>query len=94
MAHNLTRACVKIDVEGAGVEVWQGTKNQKDRIAWLIIEIIGPETEASLPAAIIAETGWNAFYIRDYELVRSKAGEFKYADPFYNWLFTAPMLAL
>jgi hypothetical protein len=52
--------------------------------------MLGPEAEAQLPGRIITETGWNAYYIRDYELVRSRAGEFEYVAPFYNWLFTNP----
>jgi FkbM family methyltransferase len=91
--HSLNRACVKIDVEGAGVSVWSGTRTQRDRIAWLVMEIIGPETDAQLPGQIITETGWNGYYIRDYELVPSRAGEFEYVTPFYNWLFTSADLS-
>ncbi len=87
--HDLNRVCVKVDVEGAGVSVWSGTRTEKDRIAWLVIEIIGPEAVAELPSRIISETGWNGFYIRDYELIPSRAGEFDYVSPFYNWLFTS-----
>jgi len=86
--HDLRNVCVKIDVEGAGVSVWSGASRVIDRIGWFIIEIIGPELEADLPRRIIRESGWNAWYIRDFELVRSVQGEFNYAAPFYNWLFT------
>ncbi|MHB2169132.1 FkbM family methyltransferase [Alsobacter sp. R-9] len=86
---NITDACVKIDVEGAGVAAWCGLAPAAGRIGSVIIEIIGPETEAQLPYRIIQETGWNAFYIRDYELVPSRLGEFDYVAPFYNWLFTS-----
>jgi hypothetical protein len=88
--HDLNRACVKIDVEGAGVSAWSGMRTQRDRTAWLVMEMLGPEAEAQLPGRIITETGWNAYYIRDYELVPSRAGEFEYVAPFYNWLFTSP----
>lgn len=93
LAHYLTEndiqhACVKVDVEGAGCAVWDGLSSAADRVDWLVMEIIGPEAEAELPRRIISETGWRAYYIRDYELVRSQAGEFTYKAPFYNWLFT------
>jgi FkbM family methyltransferase len=88
VSRDLSGACVKVDVEGAGVAVWEGAVAAIDRIDWFIIEIIGPEADADLPARIIAESGWNAFYLRDYELVPSHRGEFEYVDPFYNWLFT------
>lgn len=86
--NNCGRACVKVDVEGAGVAVWEGLVAKIDRVDALIMEIIGPEAEANLPGRIISEAGFNAFYIRDYELIPSQAGEFTYVAPFYNWLFT------
>ena len=70
-------------VEGAGVAAWAGLRPAQDRIRWLIMEIIGPEAQANLPG----RTGWNAYYIRDYELVPSRTGEFEHRAPFYNWLF-------
>lgn len=86
--HNLHHACVKIDVEGAGQAVWNGAQGAIDRIDWLIMEIIGAEVEAKVPRQIISKTGWNAWYIRDFDLVRSVDGQYNYVDPFYNWLFT------
>jgi FkbM family methyltransferase len=86
-ANRIENACVKIDVEGAGVAAWAGLRPAQDRIKWLIMEIVGPEARANLPGRIITETGWNAYYIRDYELVQSHTGEFEYRAPFYNWLF-------
>jgi hypothetical protein len=74
-------------VEGAGAAVWEGARRAYRRIDWLIFEILGPEIEAELPKRIISDTGWNAYYIRDFDLVRSEAGEFEYREPFYNWLF-------
>ena len=86
-ANRIENACVKIDVEGAGVAAWAGLRPAQDRIKWLLMEIIGPEAQANLPGRIIIETGWNAYYNRDYELVQSHTGEFEYRAPFYNWLF-------
>ena len=87
VANDLTDVCLKIDVEGAGSLAWAGTEGARDRISWLLIEIIGPEVAENLPRRILEETGWSAYYIRDYELVPSIAGEFDYRAPFYNWLF-------
>jgi FkbM family methyltransferase len=87
--NQIEHACIKIDVEGAGAAVWNGTGGGHERIDWLIFEIIGPELAADLPRRIIAETGWDAYYIRDFDLVHSQAGEFEYREPFYNWLFCA-----
>lgn len=84
---NAYRACLKIDVEGAGAAVWRGTKPALDRVSWMIFEIIGPESEQELPKQIISEAGWFAYYIRDRELVQSRSGEYQYRAPFYNWLF-------
>jgi FkbM family methyltransferase len=88
VARDLRHVCVKVDVEGAGPAVWEGALGARERIDWLIMEIIGPDYEADLPRRIIEETGWGAWYIRDFELVPSLAGEFEYRTPFYNWLFT------
>ena len=85
--HGLRETCVKVDVEGAGELVWAGARRAASRIKWLIMEILQPEVEARLPARIIAETGWSGYYIRDFELVQSREGEFEYRAPFYNWLF-------
>jgi FkbM family methyltransferase len=87
--NQIDHACVKIDVEGAGAAVWDGARQARQRIDWLIYEIIGPELSADLPKRIMTDTGWNAYYIRDFDLVRSRAGEFEYREPFYNWLFCA-----
>lgn len=83
----LSHACIKVDVEGAGLAVWEGTSGVRDRIDWLIYEIVRPEVEACLCQRIIIETGWHAYYIRDYELIHSSDGSFDYREPFYNWLF-------
>lgn len=85
--HDLANACVKVDVEGAGEIVWAGARSVVNRIKWLIMEMLQPEIDARLPARIIADTGWNAYYIRDFDLVHSTQGEFEYRAPFYNWLF-------
>lgn len=86
--HDVDDAGIKVDVEGGGDAVWRGATGAHSRIAFLIVEMLRPELDAALPRRIIEETGWNAYYIRDYELVRSLAGEFTYKHPFYNWLFT------
>jgi FkbM family methyltransferase len=85
--HHLDRAIVKIDVEGAGADVWAGARGAIPKIEHLVIEIIEPEVKSKLPQKIISETGWKAYYIRDYDLIHSVGGEFTYVSPFWNWLF-------
>jgi hypothetical protein len=53
------------------------------------MEMLDPEMKAGLPRRIMAETGWHAYYIRDFSLIRSLDGEFEYRPPFFNWLLCA-----
>jgi FkbM family methyltransferase len=85
--HNLDRAIVKIDVEGAGSEAWAGVGQAVSKIEYLVIEMLEPEVSSGLALRIISETGWQAYYIRDFDLVHSAGGEFKYVHPHVNWLF-------
>jgi FkbM family methyltransferase len=86
--HQLDRAILKVDAEGAGSDVWDGAgSNAIPKIEYLVIEIIEAEVRSRLPQRIISETGWQAYYIRDYDLVHSVGGEFRYVAPFWNWLF-------
>jgi FkbM family methyltransferase len=80
-------ALVKVDVEGAGEKVWQGAANTSKSIRYLVMEMLAPEIEAGLPARIIREIDFKAYYIRDWELVPSVEGAFEYVAPFWNWLF-------
>ena len=85
---DIREACVKIDVEGAGVAVWDGLKAAKDRVRWLLFEIIGPEDKAGLVSRISAETGWHAYYICDWKLLHSSAVT-GFVPPYLDWLFCA-----
>jgi FkbM family methyltransferase len=95
--HEVAHACLKVDVEGFGAEVWEGLRPAVDRVDWLIMEMIAPEWAANLPARIPAESGWRAYYIRDFELREWRADKptapgkssYDYLDPCYNWLFCA-----
>ncbi|MCX7140582.1 MAG: FkbM family methyltransferase [Proteobacteria bacterium] len=87
--HNIQEALIKIDVEGAGCQVWEGLGCEWKRARWIIYEIIGPEAEARLPETISNETGWDSYYIRDFQLIRTDFADYKYVPPFWNWLFTA-----
>jgi FkbM family methyltransferase len=86
-ARGIGNALVKVDVEGAGENVWNGAVETSKAIRYLVIEMIGPEIAADLPARIIRETDFKAYYIRDFELIPSVDGTFQYVDPFWNWLF-------
>jgi FkbM family methyltransferase len=86
-ANEVQSALVKIDVEGAGAQVWSGASSEVSRVKYFLMEMLEPEIRARLPATLIAEGGLNAYYIRDYDLVQSTSGEFDYVAPFWNWLF-------
>lgn len=83
----LWNAVVKVDVEGYGAEVWDGLRGERDRVAYLIMEMISPEWSANLPSRIVEETGWYAYYIRDYSLNLWRHGPYACLEPCYNWLF-------
>src|SRR5262245_27241056 len=85
--HQIAKAIVKVDVEGAGSDVWQGSKEAANNIEYLIIEILEPEVTSRLPARIMSETGWNGYYIENFNLRHSVEGKFSYVHPFWNWLF-------
>jgi len=87
--HGITNAGVKIDVEGGAVDVWEGLSQSLGSVDWLICEMLGPEIEAKLPQRIMSTSGWYAYYIRDFDLVQSIDGHYRYRAPFYNWLFCA-----
>ena len=82
-----SKALVKVDVEGAGALAWSGLADGYRSVSYLLIEMLAPEIEAQLPARIMRDTGWHAYYIRDFDLIHSKSGEFTYVEPFWNWLF-------
>lgn len=85
--HGIRNALVKIDVEGAGERAWTGAVANCRSIRYLVMEMLQAEISAMLPARIVRDGGYNAFYIRDYDLVHSAEGEFDYLPPFWNWLF-------
>jgi len=86
-AQRIYSALVKVDVEGAGEKLWNGVVEKSNSIRYLVMEMLAPEIEAGLPARIITETNFKAYYINDYELVPSVDGSFEYVAPFWNWLF-------
>jgi FkbM family methyltransferase len=83
----ISDALVKVDVEGAGEQVWRGAREVAANMRYLIMEIIGPETQCRLPSTLIGEGGFHAYYIEDFDLVASKDGSYDYVAPFWNWLF-------
>jgi FkbM family methyltransferase len=80
-------ALIKVDVEGAGASAWAGVAPAADRLRYLVIEMLEPEISGGLPARIIAETGFHAYYMNDFQLEASTDGQFRYVEPFWNWLF-------
>jgi hypothetical protein len=87
LENGVSRAMLKVDVEGTGAQVWSGLAECFSRISYLVIEILTPEIKDELPERIIRETGWHADHIRDFELIAAKDGQFTYREPFWNWLF-------
>jgi FkbM family methyltransferase len=85
--HEIHNAIVKVDVEGAGDQVWRGAWHVASNMRYLIMEIIGPETACALPSRVISEGNFYAYYIRDFDLIFSKDGSYRYVVPFWNWLF-------
>jgi methyltransferase FkbM-like protein len=83
----LDRACVKVDVEGAEAAFLRGASGALNRIAYLIIEVLGPAHQHHFVRNVIARTGFQAYYINDYRLEPSDDGGFTYQAPEYNWLF-------
>lgn len=85
--HHIHDAIVKVDVEGAGAEVWRGALGVAAEMRYVIMEIIGPETQCGLPGRIISEANFHAYYIKDFNLTVSRDGTYQYMAPFWNWLF-------
>lgn len=85
--NEIQNALLKIDVEGAGSQVWAGARNIIDRIAYIVMEILSPEIDSALPLRVIRDGHLRAYYIRDFELIASSDGSFDYIAPFWNWLF-------
>ena len=88
-AHQISDALVKIDVEGHGNQVWSGAAAGAANIKYLLMEMLEPEIRAGTPQQIISQSGWHAYYIKDFDLIESRNGEFDYVAPFWNWLFCA-----
>lgn len=86
-AHGIHDALVKVDVEGAGEAVWRGAREIAPEIRYLIMEMIAPEMQCELPAKIISEGRFHAYYIKDFELTVFRNNDFLYVAPFWNWLF-------
>ena len=82
-----SRACVKVDVEYAEDEFLRGARAALDRIAYLVIEILGPAQSRGFVCELKALTGFHAYYINDYCLEHSSDGSYVYRVPEYNWLF-------
>lgn len=83
--NTLGNACVKVDVEGAEERFWEGAKDHFSYVKYMIIEILGPSARRGF-AARIAKSGFNLYYINDYDLEYSRNGEFRYKNPFCNFL--------
>lgn len=85
--YRFERATVKVDVENAEWDFLDGATGALERIAYLIIEVLGPAHERQFVPELIRRSGLHAYYINDYSLEHSADGSFTYRSPEYNWLF-------
>jgi FkbM family methyltransferase len=85
--HRIENAFLKIDVEGAGYDAWAGAAPARDKVTYLLAEVLQPEMDKGLPQRLIKDDGMRAYYVRDFDLVESVGGEFDYHEPHWNWLF-------
>ena len=82
-----TRACAKVDVENAEFAFLEGAAAALDRVAYLIMEVLGPAHAKGFVPALVAQSGFHAYYINGVHLEPSINGAFTYRAPEYNWLF-------
>lgn len=83
----VTRACVKVDVEGAEQQFLEGAVEALDTIDSLIIEILPPAIERGFVATVCELTGFHPYYVNDYRLEHAPGGRFRNRPPNHNWLF-------
>lgn len=74
-----TRACLKVDIEGAEAEFLEGAARSFDRVAFLIMEVLGPAHQRQFVSQMI-RAGWQAYYLRDFAVVPSVDGAFDYLE--------------
>lgn len=79
---------IKVDVEGAEFEFIEGAIQKINTIDYLIIELLQDSIDQKFPSMMIEKYGFHAYYINNFSLEYSRAGEYSYVSPYYNWLFT------
>jgi FkbM family methyltransferase len=84
--HRLERLGLKVDVEGSEREFLAGARPVLDRVAFLVIEVLGPAVQEGFVQELRG-LGFEAYYVNDRRLEHSPAGRFDYRPPQYNWLF-------
>lgn len=79
---------IKVDVEGAEFEFIKGASDRIQSINFLIIELLQDSIDQKFPEMMIDRYKFYAYYINNFNIEYSKAGEYKYVSPYYNWLFS------
>ncbi len=79
---------IKVDVEGAEFEFIKGASSRIKSIDFLVIELLQDAIDQKFPEMMIDNHQFFAYYINNFNLEFSKAGEYKYVSPYYNWLFS------
>jgi FkbM family methyltransferase len=82
-----TKACVKVDIEGAEQDFFTGVKDSVHTLAFLIIEVLGPAIQAGFVQQLIKTWRFHAYYINDLTLEHARDGAFTYRAGQFNWLF-------
>lgn len=80
-------ACVKVDIENAEPAFLEGVQRHRDRIAFLVIEVLGPAIKAGFINTARAQLGMHAYYVDDRVLRPSIDGTYRYQPGECNWLF-------
>lgn len=83
----VSRALVKVDIEGAESMFLDGVVGAQQAICHLVIEILGPAIRDGFVARARRELGMHAYYVDEMRLIHSEDGSFEYVDGQFNWLF-------
>lgn len=84
---HFAKACVKVDIEGAEQDFFEGVKDSVATISFLIMEILGPAIQAGFVQRLMRTWKFQAYYINDLTLEHTQDGAFTYRDGQFNWLF-------
>ena len=85
--HAINSTCVKVDVEGAEFRFLEGIGDAGNKIATLVVEVLGRALSDGFVKKAWSVLGMHAYYIGHRTLQHSPDGNFNYVPGEYNWLF-------